>query len=250
MRDHPILFSGAMVSAILREIEQPGTGKTQTRRILKSARVLATPESPAFTLIGKDMERALQNAAKFRRMDSNGWFWESDAFEWQAPHTRTGWLAHIGYAPGDRLWVREAWKTHASYDDLSPSEMGGDEIIRYEADGSYQTWGWANPTKLGRARASIHMPRWASRITLIVEDVRVQRLQEISEEDAQDEGVEVDSDGWRDYLMPATQCCGTAKASFITLWESINGPASWDTNPWVSAYTFRPILANIDQVAP
>ena len=95
------------------------------------------------------------------------------------------------------------------------------------------------------------MPRWASRLTLIVTDVRVQRLQDISEADARDEGVECDSDGWRDYMMPTTQCCGSARNSFATLWDSLNAErAPWSSNPWVVAVTFRPVLGNIDRGEP
>ncbi len=92
-------------------------------------------------------------------------------------------------------------------------------------------------------RSSMFMPRWASRLTLIVEDVRVERLQDISETDALAEGVQRDSDGWRDYQMPQTQCCATAKASYQTLWDEINGDGAWAANPWVAAYTFRVIKA-------
>jgi hypothetical protein len=94
------------------------------------------------------------------------------------------------------------------------------------------------------------MPRWASRLTLTVTDVRVQRVQEISEADAVAEGVESDSDGWRDYQMPNTQCCGTALESFRTLWDSLNAPRGygWDANPFVAAYTFTVARQNIDQV--
>ena len=104
----------------------------------------------------------------------------------------------------------------------------------------------------GKFRQGMHMPRWASRITLIVTDVRMQRLQEISSGDATAEGVGQDSDGWHDYQMPGTQCCANARASFRTLWDSLNAVRGygWDANPWVAAYTFRPILGNIDQVRP
>ncbi len=88
------------------------------------------------------------------------------------------------------------------------------------------------------------------RLTLIVTDVRVQRLQEISEEDAVAEGVEHDTDGWQDYLMPATQCCVSARDSYRTLWDAINGPGSWEANPWVAAYTFTVHQQNIDSQEP
>lgn len=89
-------------------------------------------------------------------------------------------------------------------------------------------------------------PRALSRLTLYVTDVRVQRLQDISEEDALAEGVECDSDGYRDYLMPHTQCCVTPADSYRSLWDAINGPGAWEANPWVVAYRFVPRLGNID----
>ena len=100
--------------------------------------------------------------------------------------------------------------------------------------------------ELRKKRPSIHMPRWASRLTLTVTEVGVQRLQDISEADAVAEGCECDVDGWRDYLFPSTQCCGTARESYRTLWNSLHGPDAWDLNPWVAAYTFTVHRCNID----
>ena len=94
---------------------------------------------------------------------------------------------------------------------------------------------------------SIHMPRHHSRLTLEITDIRAERLQDISEEDAKAEGVLRDSDGWRDYIMPCTQCCATACDSYKTLWTSINVPESWTANPWVWVVSFRPHLINVDQ---
>lgn len=239
MADRPILMSPSMVRATLREIEQPGTGKTQTRRIMNRARVFATPETPAFTLTGDDMARALQNASRFRRLDGDGWFWEADAFEWQAPAERTGWMAHIGYAPGDRLWVRESL------------ERANGEAVGYPAD---LTWLPNTPWEWQRDRLpSIHMPRRLSRITLIVTDVRVQRLQEISDVDALAEGIlTLNRVGYLNggplYGLDEGIGHGTPVGAFNHLWRSINGDGSWAANPWVVAITFRPILANIDAI--
>lgn len=219
MTERPIDFRRHEVLATL------AGRQTQFRRPITRARVFGTPERKSFTLTGEHMARALQNASGFRRMDGDGWFWESDAFEWQAPSTRTGWLAHIGHAPGDSLWVREAahyGPNRIAYSASNPPLRAGDRV---------EGWG---PAK--RANA---MPRWASRLTLEVTSVKVERLQDISEADAIAEGVECDSDGWRDYQMPATQCCATANAAFRTLWTSINGSGSWAANPWVLATTFQ-----------
>lgn len=98
---------------------------------------------------------------------------------------------------------------------------------------------------LPKWRPSIHMPRWASRITLEITSVKVERLRDISEEDAEAEGVEQDSFGhWFDYSLPtnyreAVSSFSTASASFMSLWNSINGKGSWESNPWVWAISFR-----------
>lgn len=142
-------------------------------------------------------------------------------------------LKKLKAAVGDRLWVREGFATPA----LMP--------VQYRADPPVRHGHWNG--EIGPWKSPIHMPHWASRLTLTVTDVRVQRLQEISEEDVRAEGVECDSDGWRDYLMPATQCCATAKTSYLTLWDAINGAGSWAANPWVAAYTFTVERRNIDE---
>ncbi|WP_420465564.1 hypothetical protein [Panacagrimonas sp.] len=155
-----------------------------------------------------------------------------------------GWESACPYGmPGDLLWVRETW----GRDDE-------DGKVFYRADVSHEddTDNFENCRLEGapgyRWRSSIHMPRWASRLTLRITDVRVQRLQDISEKDAAAEGVERDSDGWFDYLMPGTQCCTNARDSFRTLWESINGPGSWDADPWVWCVSFDVLRQNVDDV--
>ena len=111
--------------------------------------------------------------------------------------------------PGDRLWVRETWA------DVNTSEG---PAICYRADGDVQIiW-----------RSSIYMPRWASRITLKILDIRVERLQDISEKDAIAEGIQPS-----DYAKP--------KAAFMRLWDSINAKKpgkSWKDNPWVWVIEF------------
>jgi hypothetical protein len=126
--------------------------------------------------------------------------------------------------PGDRLWVRETW---AWFD----AEKGHEGYV-YRASENGQAWeredeGW-------RWKPSIHMPRAASRITLEVESVRVERLNDCSLEDAVAEGV---SD--RD---PGTGAWQNPKEQYADLWESINGPGSWDANPWVWVVTFKRIV--------
>lgn len=246
MADHPILFSAPMVRALL------AGRKTQTRRLLTSARTCAAPESPSFTLKGDDLTRALQNASSFRRIDGNMFAWEADAFEYQLSD-RTRWLARIGYSSGDRLWVREAWRSARAYDDLSPAKMGGEEPVKYEADGTIDLRAGRMDGPWGRYRHGRFMPRWASRMTLIITDVRVQRLQDISEEDAVAEGCFKGKASGRVFENAAAMHLGgnewrCARDWYADLWDVINGAGTWDLNPWVVAYSFSIHHRNIDQM--
>ena len=179
--------------------------------------------------------------------------------------------------PGDRLWVRESWRIGAwdesdgtiaiDYCDGPRREWLSilndddgekfnhywisccDELARKRiepgTDGRYH---WEPGQSPLRWRPSIHMPRWASRITLEVVSVRVERLGDISEQDAIAEGVEghhiEDGMYWRNYMLTDEEAevspmLTSAKASFRSLWESINGEGSWSINPWVWAVSFR-----------
>lgn len=152
---------------------------------------------------------------------------------------------------GARLWVKEAWRTSPAYDDLKPSDMGGDESIFYEADGTWESWGWGDIGCIsgGRYRHARFMPRWASRTTLVVTDVRVQRVQEISAKDSFAEGAQCDT--CRTQPSP-TACyekgCFASLKSFRDLWNSIYGPDAWDRDDWVCAITFDVHKCNIDQM--
>ncbi|HFT7982104.1 TPA: hypothetical protein ACU9Z7_001360 [Pseudomonas aeruginosa] len=133
--------------------------------------------------------------------------------------------------PGDRLWVREAWAC------TLVAQAPGEEWVVYREGDNRTDYG-------GPWKPSIHMPRWASRILLEITAVRVERLQDISEEQAEAEGTQgcvpycqspYDSDG-----APACDCMNlTYKESFQALWSSINGAASWDANPWVWVVEFK-----------
>lgn len=126
--------------------------------------------------------------------------------------------------PGDRLWVRETFSGPWCMGDTPPSKWGRSSRIWYWADGNPEEGDWTRP------RPSIHMPRWASRITLEITDVRVERLQDISDADALSEGI---------YPTSTGLYAGAAKAEFRKLWESINGPESWSANPWVWVIEFK-----------
>lgn len=139
--------------------------------------------------------------------------------------------------PGDKLWVREAHYIIGEYREV---------FFRATQDSNNSpALSWPGPW-----RPSIHMPRWASRITLEVTGVRCERLRDISEADAQAEGVErtVTGDGWRRYADPSWEAVGLppfadARSSFRSLWEHINGTGSWDANPWVWVIEFERITS-------
>lgn len=219
MADRPIIFSAPMVRALLEG------RKTQTRRVLKLA-----GRSPEF--IGPRGCEA----------DPTCWGWETpDGYfitvegdeKDHAPEWRNGWRDWAGaYAPGNRLWVRE-----------SITRQETDQGVGYQtyaADGS-KVWPLTQWFHRRNAVPSIHMPRWASRLTLTVTDVRVQRLQDISEEDAVAEGV--DAISMEDVPRQAAM---SRRSDFGALWNSLHGAGAWDANPWIIALTFTVQRGNID----
>ena len=137
------------------------------------------------------------------------------------------------YPVGTRVWVRETWAAIDYYDNRKPSQIPETNLV-YRAGGPNLNGEDRQTFKIdgrGKWRPSIFMPKWAARIWLEITDVRVQRLQDISEEDAMAEGVD-----WRDYAGLASK---TARKLFADLWESINGKDSWHANPWVWVYEFK-----------
>ena len=161
--------------------------------------------------------------------------------------------------PGDRLWVREAFRFAASLDRLSPNDVGEKALdagyntpwapTQFEADGRRAgAWhGFDTPptvTTPGKLRPGIHMPRWACRLVLEITGVRVERLNEISDSDCWAEGID-ECDGSLDEV----KICRLAKTmgrtfedpqpTYAALWEAINGAGSWATNPWVWVVEFR-----------
>jgi hypothetical protein len=132
--------------------------------------------------------------------------------------------------PGDRLWVREAWCKFPE-----DSRDGNGAQTYYRADPSNTT---AEASRVMNRngvkwRPSIHMPRSLSRITLEITDVRVERLQDISEADAEAEGFELGS----------PPCIYNPTGWYRSLWEEINGAGSWGANPWVWAVSFKRLEA-------
>jgi hypothetical protein len=207
MKEIPLIFTGASIRAI-----QAGQ-KTQTRRVLRTQ-----PPKNAFFSSAPDLVR----------------FW--------VPHPTTVELRGYKYdaefktpcQPGDRLWARETWCTVNTLDDLAPSEIEQGET------GWPRVWYKATDTHppryryhyFGRWRSPRFMPRWASRILLPVEDLRVERLQDISHKDALAEGVDPEAP-YNDY--------GTGSIhvdAFAELWDSLNAKRGWPwaKNPWVWVY--------------
>ena len=143
-----------------------------------------------------------------------------------------------GQPGGDRLYVRETWAAPHAYDHLPPRLIPQDARIHYAATEDRGGLLW---------RPSIHMPRWASRILLEITEVRVERLQEISEADAKAEGADCLTwsgiEGTAADLIdwPLKEVAHPHRNGFAVLWESINGPESWNANPFVWVVTFRRI---------
>lgn len=136
------------------------------------------------------------------------------------------------YTPGDRLWVREGW---ANDEGVGLQYRAGPQI----ADDAVGV----------RWLSRVIMPRWASRLTLDVKEVRIERLQDISEGDAVAEGVDAVIGAAEAQPIDGYKRRG-GRADFAALWNSIHGPAAWDANPWVVALTFDVHRCNIDQWAP
>lgn len=226
--DRPIIFSGPMVEALL------AGRKTQTRRILKP--------QPNMLNGGKPL--------------NNG----------RGSYSVEGGWKRYPIAVGNRLWVRETWAHYQTVNHTRQAHGGAfsevsDGLAGYRADGHDTIEDFRDHVRLmsgcdleaveingDKWRPSIFMPRWASRLTLTVTDVRVQRLQDISEEDAVAEG----------YPSPEQRAQGGVAeirdaypiAWYSWLWDSINGAGSWEANPWVSAISFTAEHRNIDAPTP
>jgi len=209
MKERPILFSAPMVNAIL------GGIKTQTRRAVK-----------------------LNHAGRAQLGGRNWHLGDSDAIK-ACPYGQTG----------ERLWVRETWGDRTKGSDIMGGTHWENPLYRANAD----AYGLLGHDGFGPIyeedilwRSSIHMPRSASRISLEITGVRVERLQDISEGDAIAEGVE-ELDGHfneAEYCAIAKKigcCIGDSKPVYAQLWESLNGKGSWDLNPFVWVIEFKRI---------
>lgn len=250
MKERPILFSAPMVRALL------DGSKTQTRRLVKLPHLNPLGRWEVIPWGGPNGGRTREG--------------RTVPYQNVIGHSRTGEIIGCPHGqPGDRLWVKETWRTAASLDDKSPSaisEMCLDAGYRrpwaplaYEAD-NYRNSEWRGfeidgEAQPGKTRVSIHMPRWASRIDLEITRVRVERLQDISRGDAMAEGCP----------FPNMAQGDDPRQWYADLWESINAagrpvlPAnpkslryarvkawldkhpdttSWAANPWVWVIEF------------
>ncbi|WLP22594.1 hypothetical protein Q8726_03885 [Raoultella ornithinolytica] len=230
MKERGMIFNGEMVRAIL------DGRKTQTRRPIKWRQTRATEIA--------------------EREDGSKWPWSEDT-----ENVCDYWHPCPFGNVGDRLWVRETFACLGNEDGCAIDwndnlvKGGGPESARiYRASceqkpGNYGLWSipddafWKPHTDEmqfeGAWVPSIHMPRWASRITLEITDVRVERLNSISQEDAQAEGLELT--GWRPtYSDPDSGGeVMTPYDNFAELWSSIYGDESWQANPWVWVIEFK-----------
>jgi hypothetical protein len=197
MKERPILFSAPMVRAILEG------QKTQTRRIVKQRIIPVVDE--CFRVNGK---------------------WCNKTFDYDL-----GALCPYGQ-PEDRLWVRETFGFGFN--------GAGSDCVVYSADNKSYHADYAAkktsaestfPAGVKKLKPSIFMPRWASRITLEIVSIRVERLQDIDDSAAGKEGVE--------FFKYTGPYCDSGKLIFKQLWESINGSGSWAINPWVWVIEFR-----------
>lgn len=231
VRARPILYRAEMVRA------RHDGSKTQTRR---------------------PINRLLRfgNITEFGRSDTRG-------YDWHFRDKRMLWndlrhdelLKYCPYGqPGDLLYCREAWQTLQKRDDFAPCEMAEDvDKIRYLAGPERNPlWAW------GKNRPGIHLPRWASRSTDRITNVKIERVREITEADALAEGFQPGllgnalnevpiGDGWT-VSSPGTYASAVGK--FDIYWDELNAARGFgiEANPWTWAISFETIHANVDEV--
>lgn len=243
MKSRPILFSAPMVRALL------DGSKTQTRRIapIRNLNIRRHPGDMVTWSV------SFLKAIKGVLSSHSG----AKVSELQARRIIASQFNPYGQ-PGDQLWVREnGWERPLRTPNMMRRGADTWKPYYFDADGlteqdsaDFKAWGF-------KRRPSIHMPRWASRITLEITGVRVERLQDITEVDAEAEGLAAitkdgktikygipdrdglpgnDDEGWA-----WTKWSTDPRKAYRTLWESINGPKSWDANPWVWVVEFKRI---------
>ena len=200
MKERPILMSTPMVQAIL------DGRKTMTRRIIK------LPKKYNWYVFDGEVH-----------LDSDS----NEDYTFDCPYGKIG----------DVLWVRETWQNECEEiqiagGDWSNAYLNATGKFVYKADGEVLP---KDSVAFGKWKPSIHMPREACRLRLEITDIKVGRVQDISEEDAMKEGVK----GTGLSSAISADEIETARDRFLSLWESINGPDSWHSNPWVWVVSFK-----------
>ncbi|MBU6957186.1 hypothetical protein KRR23_05450 [Pseudomonas sp. CVAP len=226
IKERPILFSAPMVRAILEG------QKTVTRRAMK----IQPDDDASITVETYNVAVTNRHGGQEAGPEVFGAWWRDGESGCKCPYGK----------PGDRLWVRETWfcdhfevmrGPYLKPDDLDIGAARDDGTLVYAADG-------LTPYELEQPawKPSIHMPRWVSRIPLEITDVRVERLQDIDEEQAQAEGIG-DHEFWcrQPYDQDGAPTCDcdsiSYEESFQRLWNSTGG--NWDANPFVWVVEFK-----------
>lgn len=216
MTEKPILFKAEMVRACLREVDPKG----QTRRVVKPQPYIDEKWGLVWEPKGKD------------HPTGSPWYCERNANWDPITNAFADFYRDKGGSPygavGDRLWVKETHRFAGGESAESTRVLAGRNGVRYRAD----------PFEEGvdKWRPSIFMPRWASRLTLEITGIRVERLQEIAEADARAEGCDGNCPVGH---IPAHQA-GPCVYHFAQLWDSINGDEfPWETSPWVWVIEFK-----------
>lgn len=209
MKERPIIFSGPMIRSILQG------RKTMTRRIVK-------PQPDFFECSSWCYSETGHSGAGWYVCETE--YLEEGSFFYRCPYGKVG----------DRLWVRETWShTGTGVWSISSAINALDGKVIYRAAEGHNDAKWW---------PSIHMPRWASRITLEITGIKVERLQDITEEEAKAEGVEpkpVKTLGWKRREILGELPDVSYRMAFADLWETLNGQGSWELNPWCWAVSLE-----------
>lgn len=212
-KEKPVLFGAEMVRAIME------CRKTQTRRIINKL-------------------NGFGDITEFKVSDTRGYDWtfRNKRMLWNDLRHDELMAACPWGKPGERLWVREAWQ---------PWQLNGDPAVLYRADkailpceeaSKYQVFAAELPWK-----PSIHMPRWACRLMLEITGIRVERIQDISEDDAIAEGCKAEYHEIPDSPFSPGEIAGhSAFEDFASLWHEAY-PDSWDRNDWVWVIDFKKV---------
>lgn len=237
IKERPIIFNAAMVHSILEG------RKSQTRRVIKP-QPSEHWKPYCFCEVDKMVDGVITDIPIGWGVSNE---WGDEAYKF--PYGEKG----------DELWVRETCRAEELEDGLDGVRYLADDFFKSIENSQeamedwFHLYGYAG--KRGAKVPSIHMPRWASRIQLKIKNVRVERLQDISEADAKAEGLKYhnlykewggvephpasrpDCPQWRWYTRP--------KDAFQYLWQFINGEDSWDSNPWVWVVDFSMISGRL-----